>query len=114
MWAAKSVDLVLVSAELAISEACLLVSVVQSDQLVNELGMICVPYLTQCLVGKGQRLWLAGTTRFGACEMPLQATPIPAECSSLTTPPLATSIRTLLVLVGMRAPADDMRLPVSV
>lgn len=90
-----------------------MVSRIELTQLLNELGMIRVPALARLLVSSGPLLFLPGEAPFGGAEMFMDPSPVDGQSPSLTTPPVATSVRTLLALCAMKTPPEGFVLPLS-
>lgn len=83
-------------------------TVIRSDQLVDEHGMISVPHLADLLTGVGRVYGVVGATPFAIGDLAIE-TPEPSrDCFSPTTLPLSASIRTLLAIVGMRPLPEDV------
>lgn len=80
-------------------------SAIDLPHLLNDLGMICVPCLARILIGSNPPICLLGETLSGGAEIAIDPRPEEEGWASLTTPPVAASVRTLLALYAMKAPS---------
>lgn len=81
--------------------------------LLNETGMICVLSLARLLVDGGELPGLCVGTSVCAVAPLVISLHAGGPLVSMTTPPVAGSVRALLALIGMRVPHGQLDLLLS-